>query len=246
MSDRARLERRYRRLLQCYPRAFRREHEDEMLVVLLACARDGRRRPGVADATNLLWNALRVWLRPAAPRSVPTVFWGVRLMLGAGVLELIALATVVISAGAVGHAVMQHFARFGAAQSAAVVHAHVLPVELGAPIAAVVWLVAAWANDRGHTWGRVIAVVVLALTSVSLMAAIGQHVASYALADLIVGIALWLAALAATLLIISSDSNCHYDHGRGGAGGSSGPRLGALQPGSVTGWRGAPDITTWN
>jgi hypothetical protein len=141
---------------------------------------------------------------------------------------------------------MQHFARFSAAQSAAVVHAHVLPVELGAPIAAAVWVVAAWANDRGHNWGRVVAVVLLALTSVSLMAAIAQHEASYALADLIVGIALWLAALAATALIISSDSNRHYDDRRAGAGGNSGPRLGAIQRGSATGWPGAPDVATWN
>jgi hypothetical protein len=44
------LERRYRRLLGFYPRTFRAQHEQEMLVVLMACARDGRRRPGAAPA----------------------------------------------------------------------------------------------------------------------------------------------------------------------------------------------------
>ncbi|MGA2927487.1 MAG: hypothetical protein ABSG43_16130, partial [Solirubrobacteraceae bacterium] len=39
---------------------------------------------------------------------------------------------------------------------------------------------------------------------------------TYAPADLIVGVALWLVALVATLLIISIDSNRHYDHRRPG------------------------------
>ena len=36
MSDRSQLERRYLRLLACHSLAFRREHEEEMLMVLLA------------------------------------------------------------------------------------------------------------------------------------------------------------------------------------------------------------------
>ena len=45
MSDSAGLERRYLRLLACYPRAFRREHEQEILAVLMAGADEGQQRP---------------------------------------------------------------------------------------------------------------------------------------------------------------------------------------------------------
>ena len=45
MSDSAALERRYRRLLACYPRAFRHEHEQEILSVLMAGVGDGQQRP---------------------------------------------------------------------------------------------------------------------------------------------------------------------------------------------------------
>jgi hypothetical protein len=41
------LERRYRRLLAWYPTWFRLQNEEEILAVLLACAQDGQRRPGV-------------------------------------------------------------------------------------------------------------------------------------------------------------------------------------------------------
>ena len=46
-SDSAlRLERAYRRRLACYPRAWRRENEEEILAVLLACAAGEQCRPG--------------------------------------------------------------------------------------------------------------------------------------------------------------------------------------------------------
>jgi len=47
------LERRYRRLLRCYPPAHREFHREEMLGVLLAGARPGQRTPGLGQAVNL-------------------------------------------------------------------------------------------------------------------------------------------------------------------------------------------------
>ena len=41
------LERRYLRLLRCYPPAHREFHREEMLGVLLAAARPGQRTPGL-------------------------------------------------------------------------------------------------------------------------------------------------------------------------------------------------------
>ncbi len=52
------LERRYRRLLALYPKAFRDQHEQEVLAVLMAGAADGQRRPSVADCADLLRHAL--------------------------------------------------------------------------------------------------------------------------------------------------------------------------------------------
>ena len=47
------LERRYRRLLRCYPPGHREVHREEMLGVLLAAARPGQRAPGLGQAVNL-------------------------------------------------------------------------------------------------------------------------------------------------------------------------------------------------
>jgi hypothetical protein len=68
MSEQAILERRYRRLLAAYPASFRHEQEEEVLAVLMASAR-GQRRPGLADAVDLMKSGLGMRLRRA--RSVP-------------------------------------------------------------------------------------------------------------------------------------------------------------------------------
>jgi hypothetical protein len=58
MSDTADLERRYRRLLKCFPARYRREHEQEILSVLMAGAAEGQRRPGLADSADLVLSAI--------------------------------------------------------------------------------------------------------------------------------------------------------------------------------------------
>ena len=67
MSDSAGLERRYWRLLACYPRAFRREHEQEILAVLMAGADEGQQRPRPGEAANLIKHAL--WMRLGLSRG---------------------------------------------------------------------------------------------------------------------------------------------------------------------------------
>lgn len=210
MTDSTQLERRYRRLLAWYPRAFRCEHEDEMLVVLMAGASSGRRRPGLADSADLIRNATWMRIRPWVQRPAPTVVWALRLMVLAAGLELVALATVVGTQTSLRAAIVGRLPDFTAAQWHAEVHTHILPVEISAPIAAIVWLALAWANGRGYGWARGLVVGLFGLTSLSLLAAFGQHVGTYAPADLIAGCALWLVGMLTLLLILNPRSNRHY------------------------------------
>lgn len=59
------LEDRYRRLLRWYPADHRREHEDEMVGVLLAAAEPGQTRPAARDAFDLARGGLGIRLRRA-------------------------------------------------------------------------------------------------------------------------------------------------------------------------------------
>ncbi len=63
MTDAANLERRYRRLLKCFPARYRREHEQEIVSVLMAGAEDGQRWPRLVEAADLLRSATSMRLR---------------------------------------------------------------------------------------------------------------------------------------------------------------------------------------
>jgi hypothetical protein len=69
MTDSPDLERGYRRLLACYPRAFRREHAEEVLAVLMAAAPQGQKRPRLAESADVFWSALKMRLRGPGPAS---------------------------------------------------------------------------------------------------------------------------------------------------------------------------------
>jgi hypothetical protein len=58
------LERGYRRLLAWYPRPFRAEQGEEILAVLMSGAQRGQRRPGLAEAADLIRSAVRMRLWP--------------------------------------------------------------------------------------------------------------------------------------------------------------------------------------
>jgi hypothetical protein len=60
----SRLERRYRRLMAFFPARYRRVHEEEILTVLMTAAPEGKSRPSLADAADLILGALRVRCQP--------------------------------------------------------------------------------------------------------------------------------------------------------------------------------------
>jgi hypothetical protein len=63
MNDSLALERRYRRLLAWFPAEHRREYGEEMISVLLSSTPEGRRRPRLADAFDLMTGGLRARFR---------------------------------------------------------------------------------------------------------------------------------------------------------------------------------------
>ena len=90
------LERRYLRLLRCYPPGHREVHREEMLGVLLAAARPGQRAPGLRQTVNLAACGLAIrvrripgWLAADAGKDALAV---VSLIAPAVVVILLALA----------------------------------------------------------------------------------------------------------------------------------------------------------
>lgn len=198
------LERRYRRLLALYPRAFRREHEEEMLAVLLAGA-GRRRRPSVCDAADLAVNAFRLHLRPRRPRS-RAASAAVRLMLAAAALQLLALLALLLTLGDIHAAILARDPGFTAAQWHTVVAARIVPDEIVEPILAAVWVSLAWATGRGLPWTRAGVVTLFAFTTLGLLVALTRGAVVVAPVSMAVGGVLWLTGIATVALLFGAGS----------------------------------------
>jgi len=209
MTDISPLERGYRRVLACYPKAFRRESEEEIVAVLLATAHEGQRRVGLAEAADLIRGALRMHFGLSrAPRPVRNA---VRLMYVGAVLTLADVVTILVTLGGVRSAAVHDLA---AAQWPTVMLTQVGFWLAGAPIGIGVWLWLAWANGRGYHWARPAFAAFLVLLSTvvffGLGAGGGEDALPYTWPDLIATTALWLAGLVAMLLIIGETASPHY------------------------------------
>lgn len=210
MSDSVDLERRYRRLLKLYPSFFRREHGEELLCVLLDCAAEDQRRPALRESVDLIRSGLWMRVRPGTPRSATTVFAAVRLMYVGALLELCTLATVALTAMKIRGAILHRDPHLTTAQWQAVAHGQLLPIEIGAAIAALLLVWIAWANGRGYNSGRVAFAILFAVNTESLLIGLAHGSATYAPDSLVAGVAGWLVGLATMLLIFHRRSSSHY------------------------------------
>jgi hypothetical protein len=206
MTDQADLERGYRRLLAWYPGEFRRENGQEILAVLMAGARDGQRRPGLAESADLIRSGVRTRLRPGVPRPARTVQAAVRLMYAgaavsaAGLITGLALIIVGIQVAArgqfLGHSLTAH--------RPLVITAWIVVGLAGVSL----WLWMARANGQGRNWARILSTVLFVLATLQLGGAFtrpGSH-AGVGVAVLYYGgavlfVAAWLAGGAAVWLL---------------------------------------------
>ncbi len=125
MTDSQGLERGYRRILACYPRAFRRESEEEIVGVLLATARPGQRRVGVAESADLIRGAARMHRGPRLPRALLTA---IRLTYVGAAAELAVLIVLLVTAASLASASIRRYPDFSVAQQ---ISAHNLNERLG-------------------------------------------------------------------------------------------------------------------
>jgi hypothetical protein len=152
MIESERLEREYRRLVALYPRAFRRESEEEIVGVLMATAREGQRRVGVAESADLIRGAVRMHRGPRLPRALLTA---VRLTYVGAAAELGVLIVLLVAAASLASVSIRRYPDFSAAQWQAVLLGHLPVVAAGGPVLLALWAWMACANARGNHAGRI-------------------------------------------------------------------------------------------
>ena len=203
-TGQARLERGYRRLLAFYPTAFRRENEEEILAVLLACAQDGQTRPGLKASVDLLKGAARMRLRPR-PGQPRMVFAAVWLMIVAAAAELGVMVTLLATQSGIKADLIARYPAYAHAVNVQVT----LDVIVG-PLVIAVWLWPAWMSSRGKQRGRVAFAVFFGITSLSVLYSLSQGSLVYAPAAMSVGLGIWAIAAAAIMLIFNKASSPYF------------------------------------
>jgi hypothetical protein len=205
MTDQANLERGYRRLLAWYPRAFRQQNGQEILAVLMACAPDGQRRPGLAESADLIRSGLRMRLRPGVPRSARTVRAAVRLMYAGAAVSTVNLIILLAFIGDIKayHAMLGH--RLTAAQVSQVNTPFVTLAVVSDLVPVALWLWMARVNGQGRNWARSLSTVLFGLATLDLTGAFGTPVIRVTVVPMLFGPTLpvltWLAGLAAVWLL---------------------------------------------
>jgi hypothetical protein len=143
-----------------------------------------------------------------SPRAVRNA---VRVMCLGAVLTLAVAVTVLVTLGGVRSAAVHDIE---ATQWPTVLLTQVGPWLASAPIGAGVWLWLAWANGRGYHWARPAFVAFFGVLTIVVFFGLGQGGGEDALAytwpDLIAATVLWLAGLAAALLIFSQTASPYY------------------------------------
>jgi hypothetical protein len=216
MTDQEHLERAYRRLLAWYPWEFRRENEQELLAVLMAGARDGQHRPGLAGSADLIRSGLWMRLRPSVPRSARTVRAAVKLIYAGAAVSTVNLILflALIADVEIYHAVLGH--RLTAAQLSQASTPVITTFILWDLVPIAVWLWMARACGRGRNWARIVSTVLFGAATLNLTSAFnwlppGNHLT---LVPMINGPTLavlyWLVGLAVVWLLWRPASRAYF------------------------------------
>ena len=203
MTDQANLERRYRRLLAWYPRAFRRDSGQEILAVLMACARDGQRRPGLAESADLIRSGLWMRVRPSVPRAAHTVRAAVRLIRAGAAVTTVSLIISIISLAFIGRSAATlrlagHSQPFWVAITVGIA---------GGLVVLAMWLWMARANSQGRNWARILSTVLFGLATLELISVFNG---AQTMLSLIFWVPTWLVGLAAVGLLWHPDSSAFF------------------------------------
>jgi len=142
--------------------------------------------------------------RPGPPRPVRTA---VLLMYVGAALSAITLIVTVLSFHTIQRVIRNASATLTAAQvhTAAVVAVTVAVVE--SLLAIALWLLMAWANKNGQTWGRIVATVLFGINTIFLLLGFTRATASLSLAF---SILVWLIGLGAIVLLWRKESSAYF------------------------------------
>jgi hypothetical protein len=153
--------------------------------------------------------AARPAARPAEPPA--TVRYAVWIMYAGAALSALALIVTVVTAGQARSLLAEAEPQLSAAKVSAAVHTGIISSVAIWVVTIAVWLVMAKVNQAGRGWARIAGTVLCVASSLSLAGYITQ---AYPVALKVTVVPLWLAGLAATVLLWRPATTSYIRAGR--------------------------------
>jgi hypothetical protein len=145
--------------------------------------------------------------QPARTQQPPSLRNAVRLMYLGAALEVIELIVALLTVSSLKAAILRADPSYTAAQLHNAEVASTVALVVGAVITIGLWLWMAWANGRGRRWARIVSAVFFGINTLDLAVSFARV---HATATLILGILIWLAGLAAIVLLFRKESSSFY------------------------------------
>lgn len=128
----------------------------------------------------------------------------VKLMYAGAALEVVSLIISLTTTTSLKAALLKINPSYTTAQLHTAEDARTLVAVVGAVITIGLWLWMAYANGRGRQWARVVSAVFFGINTLSLLVSLIQV---RVVADLIIGLVIWLVGLGALVLIFNKESS---------------------------------------
>jgi hypothetical protein len=133
----------------------------------------------------------------------------VRLMYAGGALSLISFIATLLTIGSIRDELERSAANLTEAQVDTTVTITIVAAVFAGLIAAGLWFLMGFMNNKGAKWARIVATILFAFNTLSLLSLfIGQGQTAI---GIVLGLVIWLVGLGAVIFMWRSDSSAYYE-----------------------------------
>lgn len=142
--------------------------------------------------------------RPPAPQSVLNA---VKLMYAGAVISAISLVLSLTTTGSLKSAIRKHYPHYDTSQVNHLYGQIIAAAIVSAVIGILLWVFMAWANGRGMSWARIVAIVLFAFNTIGLIAFFRQP---ETVISLVFEVLVWLVGLGAIYFLWRPESSAFF------------------------------------
>jgi hypothetical protein len=147
---------------------------------------------------------------PQRPSAPPSLLTAVKLMYAGAALSVVTFLIALTQKDAIRKAIVVRYPSYTDAQIHTATNFGLVSAAVGSIIGLALWLWMASANKKGHTWARVVSSILFGLNTLGLIYILVAAAGTTTIQK-IVGVVVWLVALAAVVFLWRPDSSAYFN-----------------------------------